>query len=767
MTPKKFISVVVFVAVVAIPAIFFFTKASASFNPNNLIDDQVFDNTTSMTAAQIDGFLNAFQGSCISTNSGFTAPDRSGYLPSAGFTYGSNVSAGTVIYDAAQAYDINPQVLLATMEKEQSLVTGDVGCSTHQYQAAMGYGCPDGGSCPDSPLVTGFSQQVIHAAWLLKFSEQRSEGNIGFDIDQGNWDNSDDPLSCYTGPMTQGTYQTCPGGPSVYYDGHTTIDGQSVYMTNGATAALYHYTPHFPGNENFDSIYITWFGSIVGTDLARSLDNGTVYLISGTSKYPIADGNVLNDFGVLGPISYVTDTYLDSLTTGPILGHMAGDATTGTLYFVDANIKLPFTSCAQVANYGYSCSSVIYLTLFQLNQLVTGPYMTAFYQTTTGKDFYIINGQKEEIFNKQSATAAGLSPSYNTLLEGGIAYLPYGTPVIQNQVIAVDRNTGTEYYYENSTFTALSYDLATLSAFSQLPHASLDDASINTETANNNFHGFMVNPEASQYYALTQNGKALLANPTQWLATGGYSIFSDTFLSTIVTDSTDSINNAVVKAPTNGTVYYVTGATKRAFPSWTDLVDFNPQPLSITTLPASELNQIPTGALAYGSSSLIKLASSPTVYVVGDVSDVWPLASFTISQELGLNSPIRTVSGSDFAAYSVQGDLTTMLVCNANDYIGINGRVYPIASGELSNYGFTQNQFMAGGGICPLLNYNSQQLSSFILTSNGTIYSVSNGQKDPIAGYQIYLNDGGSANNTVSVSNYFASTIPTGPIIYQ
>ena len=73
-----------------------------------------------------------------------------------------------------------------------------------------------------------------------------------------------------------------------------------------------------------------------------------------------------------------------------------------------------------------------------------------------------------------------------------------------------------------------------------------------------------------------------------------------------------------------------------------------------------------------------------------------------------------------------------MLVCNANDYIGINGRVYPIASGELSNYGFTQNQFMAGGGICPLLNYNSQQLSSFILTSNGTIYSVSMAKRIPL-----------------------------------
>lgn len=764
---NKTISILTFVAIFAVFVVFLFSKTSASFTPSNLIDDQVFDNTTSMTAAQIDGFLNSFPGSCISTNSNFTAPDPTGYSPSTGFTFGGNVSAGTVIYDAAQAYDINPQVLLATMEKEQSLVTGDVGCSQHQYQAAMGYGCPDGGNCPDSPSVTGFSQQVIHAAWLLKFSEQRSEGNISFDINKGNWNNPDDPTSCYTGPMTQGTYQTCPNGPLVYFDGYTTIDRQSVYMTNGATAALYHYTPHFPGNENFDSIYITWFGSIVGTDLVRSLGNATVYLISSTSKYPITDGNVVNDFSALGPISYVTDTYLNSLTTGPMLGHMIGDATSNTLYFVNADIKLPFTGCTQITNYGYNCSSVIYLTPFQLNQLCTGPRMTSFYQTTTGKNFYIVNGQKDEIFNQQSATAAGLTPSYNTLLEGGIAYLPYGPPVIQNQEVALDRNTGAEYYYENNTFTALSLGLASLPTFSGLTRASLDDASISEMTINNKFHGLMVNTEDTQYYALTQNGKALLTSPTQWTATSNFSTFSDAFLSSVTTDNKDPINNMIVKSPSNASVYYITGSIKRAFPSWADLVDLNPQPLAITTIPDSELSQFPNGALAYGSGSLVKSASSATVYVVKDVSDVWPITSFTISQELGINSSLRTISDSDLSAYTLLNNLQPMIVCNSNDYIGISGTVYAISSGELSDYGFTQNQFIDGGGLCSELNFGSQQLGSFIHTSNGTIYSVTAGQKDPIAGFQIYLNDGGMASNTLSVSNYFASTIPTGPTIYQ
>jgi hypothetical protein len=260
----------------------------AAFIPNLLMDDGVFDNTGSMNSAQIDTFLNGFSGSCISANDGFQAPDPTGYSPSGGFTYGGNVTAGKVIYDASQAYGINPQVILATLQKEQSLVTGGGGCSVLAYAAAAGYGCPDGGTtynysgidlysingsevtsvsgtCVNTAAKAGFSQQVIRAAWLLKFGEQRSEGNVNWAVIQGNWDNSDDPQTCYGGPMTQGSFQVCPNGPTNYYDGYTVIDGTSTHMDTGATAALYWYTPHFSGNQNFDNIFTSWFGGTVSS----------------------------------------------------------------------------------------------------------------------------------------------------------------------------------------------------------------------------------------------------------------------------------------------------------------------------------------------------------------------------------------------------------------------------------------------------------------------------------------------------------------------
>ena len=263
---------------------------SKAYDPNVLIDDDVFS-VNSMSASQIDSWLNTyFPNSCISTNSGFDARLPIGYSPSGGFTYGGFASAGSVIATAAQVYGINPQVLLVTLQKEQSLVQGGVNfCNNgdeNKYSAAVGYGCPDGGSvynwsgvslyrrngvertstgptCVNSASKAGFSQQVIRAAWLLKFGQQRSLGNTNWAVVSGAWDNSDDLTTCYGGPMTKGTLSRCKGSSATFYDGYTVIDGTATYMGSGATAALYWYTPHFHGNQNFVNLFESWFGSTI------------------------------------------------------------------------------------------------------------------------------------------------------------------------------------------------------------------------------------------------------------------------------------------------------------------------------------------------------------------------------------------------------------------------------------------------------------------------------------------------------------------------
>ena len=112
------------VAVIMVAATFSLAKpASAGFSNNRVIDDGVFDNAATMDEGSIQSFLNSFSNSCLKN---YQAPYPNDY-----FNYGGNVPAARVIKRAADLWGINPQVILTTLEKEESLVRGNAGCADH------------------------------------------------------------------------------------------------------------------------------------------------------------------------------------------------------------------------------------------------------------------------------------------------------------------------------------------------------------------------------------------------------------------------------------------------------------------------------------------------------------------------------------------------------------------------------------------------------------------------------------------------------------
>ncbi len=398
--------------------------AVASFNANNVIDDYTFDNTGSMSADQINSFLNGFPNSCISPNSGFDAIEPTGYSPSGGFTYGGYVSAGQVIKSSAQVYGINPQVLLVTLQKEQSLVAGGAGyCNNgeeHKYAAAVGYGCPDGGTvynysglslyrrngvvhsstgntCVNSSSKAGFSQQVIRAAWLLKFGEQRSEGNVGWAVIGGSWNNSDDPPTCYAGPMTQGYRQRCQGGSNVYYDGYLVIDGSSTHMDNGATAALYWYTPHFHGNQNFVSIFESWFGSTNGQGYSWVISDDSSdprqWVVYGNIKQYIPDSQTIHAWGLDNTtITTMSATQLASIPTGPSLARLFRVNGGPDFFFVDSGKKYKLNTLAMLDEWNIRGMTISSVTEGLGRLPVDGGWMGAAVQRTGGGSIYMLDG---------------------------------------------------------------------------------------------------------------------------------------------------------------------------------------------------------------------------------------------------------------------------------------------------------------------------------------------------------------------------------------
>lgn len=252
------------IALIAASCVILFESPQAHATQSNQISDGIFYNSGAMSESAIESFIGSFPNSCLLAKnypnglSPITFSENTGYS-----NYGANVSPARIIWNTSQLYKINPQVILTTLEKEQNLVTGAAGCAVWKYNSAMGYNCPDGSenALKDYPNIqiyrtcvaresnAGFSRQVNHAGWQLSFDGKRANGDL-------SWNG--DGATMYYGRMTQGNRARVNGGQVAYYDGYTTIDGQSIYLENGATAALYNYTPHF---SNFETIFTKWFGS--------------------------------------------------------------------------------------------------------------------------------------------------------------------------------------------------------------------------------------------------------------------------------------------------------------------------------------------------------------------------------------------------------------------------------------------------------------------------------------------------------------------------
>lgn len=273
----------------------------------DLISDGIFGNENSMSEAQINDFVNSFPKSCLKPSNYPVGLSSAAFNePLDYYNYGGQVSAARVIYKAAKLFHLNPQVILATLEKEQGLVSGNTvygSCIPTAYNSAMGYNCPDNLTFQDYPNLqitrtcvvresnAGFSRQVSHAAWQLRFDKERAYGNT-------SW-GGDDSVR-YIGFMTEGSRARYGGGPVTYYDGYGSIDGQSTKMQNGATAALYNYTPHV---NSFQGIFTGWFGAthnlpIAGCAEATNTSISCVWKMQNASAEILSISHDAVDWGV-------------------------------------------------------------------------------------------------------------------------------------------------------------------------------------------------------------------------------------------------------------------------------------------------------------------------------------------------------------------------------------------------------------------------------------------------------------------------------------
>lgn len=204
---------------------------AADYNPLLVISDEQWRDVNSMSAGEIQSFLNApLPGEGPSVLATFTGPER-------GEHGGAVKSAAQIIWEACQAYNLNPKVILATLEKEQSLITqhwhvaspGNSHGTDYHLKYALGAGVYSG----SADMHPGFGDQVWESA--------RRFGTF------------------------PGSYAWKPGQAKYVhsYPDSAAAGGADVHIwitpLNGPTWALYNYTPYYP-QKSFWNYYVKFFG---------------------------------------------------------------------------------------------------------------------------------------------------------------------------------------------------------------------------------------------------------------------------------------------------------------------------------------------------------------------------------------------------------------------------------------------------------------------------------------------------------------------------
>ena len=296
---------------------------ATDFQAGRIIDDSIFFNKDAMTVAEIQAHLDRYLPTCDMwgtgavgsgrTINGVAVPastTRAAYakmMYEAGNTkyhdppyvclnkYYENptthensfdtkgevkdgmISAAQIIYNEAQTYGVNPQVLLVMIKKE-SYVWGDVWPLRWEYNTVMGFGCPD--TAPCNTDYYGFYNQIHMAA--RQFTLYKKYINAGY----------------YNYKPFKTNY--------IYYSPTYSCGQKAVYIENFATAFLYIYTPYTPnnaalqnypgtascgsyGNRNFFMYFSEWFGTTLETFTKAKIEDGEYQVTMGERALKIGN----------------------------------------------------------------------------------------------------------------------------------------------------------------------------------------------------------------------------------------------------------------------------------------------------------------------------------------------------------------------------------------------------------------------------------------------------------------------------------------------
>lgn len=752
------------------------------------MDDSLFRASYTMSSTDIQNFL-------VSQHSGLAnfsdvedcgSPAGAHYaFYTTYYTCGTRQVAAQIIYDASQAYGINPQAILATMQKEQSLVTTP-NPTASQLNYAMGYGCPDSGGCS----YAGFFNQVDNGTWQFRTDYELSSGN-------NYWGYAPSSFPC-NGPTRYYNAALLPGHGVTFIDDYGT-GYASFVIPNASTATLYCYTPHvWPGSSQeyysgsywFVYYYSLWFGTSTAPFAFKSPTSATVYLYVNGSKVSVPAMGMLQDFGVNpNAIQTWSQSKVDAIPTGGngisstlsylVTSSSTTDADGNAVYLVTVGKKYHVTSVEQMNDFGFSFSNVASLPLSFIQSLPGSSALSNYISTPTSSAFQISGGQKKIIFDYP--TYISLNPSNNAT---PVSYytadlVPSGSPIANREIGVRYSGSDVVYLYLNNNY----YTVSTINAYNCWGFNSTLHTPV--YTLSDNSYVATINPVSTLSSCLFNDGAG---NTTLLSRSNRYTVPSSYGISSAQAPSQDIINLAN-KLPSGGTlkqyindpqtsaVWTLGNGKKTVVPTYSNfvLLDINSSVLS--AVDDSAVSSIPTSSdIKLGSGQVVKVPGADQVYAISG------------------NGRIVYASGDDFLAYgNGWGSIETYSQATLNqDYPYSNQTVskyfydqpssslylvdvndcYKLSSSLQSSYGQNQNSIAGSqsytSAAFPHLNLNACKNGSVYVKQPGvsTVYWIDGGTKHPVSDWNKLVQQSGTNNPyIINLSNSTLQTFTTGSVL--
>ncbi|MEI6755714.1 MAG: hypothetical protein WCK80_01705 [bacterium] len=739
-------------------------KASAYYNGGKIIDNGIFLNANSMSASQIQNFL-ASKGSGLASRSfvlqcyGANSQERQLYT-SVGAACDQNMSAANIIYYASRIYGINPQVIISTLQKEQSLITTG-NPTSWQLNQAMGYGCPTTGNCSDNST---FSYQIDSGVWAMRFHYERANGN-------NNWWS---PSSSWVCGTEKNFYKPnlYPGQNVSFYDGNNVLY-RTYFIENAATSSLYCYTPHaynnpqglygrpafgttgqyYTGSYNFVASFEEWFGS-TSTPLAfKSAANSTVYLSVNGYKVAVPSMGMLQDYGIdpnsIQTLSQATVDGIqtpDLVTTGisPTLSYIVksssdSDEDGGALYLISIAKKNQIQSMEQFDDFGFNTQNISYLPLSFIKTLQDSGLLSNYISTPVSAAFQVSSGSKRIIFDYP--TYVSLNPSnHATPVSYYISDLiPSGAPISTREVLVKYADSDTLYLFTNSTY----YRVSTFDAYNCWGFESTLHTPIYRVAFNNYLAPFAPVSDLSCLVKNETGTNYLLSNTNKYSVPPSFEINNAQTTATNLLSISERLPTSgspltqYVRGRSSPIVWSLEGGIKKHVTTYSNYVLLKINASQLTYIDDYSLSTIPSSGIKLGSGQIVKATGSPSVYLISGNARILYSRS---DDFLGYQNSWSSIESYPAAVldqlYPYGGTSINRYLYDAISdrvYLADPNGCYRLDSSLLSDYGQSVSAIKTGQ------SYTSDLFVNLILNScrDGSKYV-----KDPYAS-AVYLIEGG------------------------